>query len=252
MPIFQVLPRTELAQAAAEYITTKVEASIKLHGRCTLALSGGSTPRPVYELLAQPPFSQRIDWSKLHIFWGDERAVAPDDERSNYHMTKLALLDHVPIPPDHIHRMHGELEPQEAAAAYELVLQRLFGGDPVVGPPKEGFDLILLGMGENAHTASLFPGMRAVHETTKWVMAEFIPEVDMWRITLTPVVINAANTVAFLVAGADKAEPLREVIEGPPELDRLPAQIVAPSHGQLVWLLDEAAAARLQQTRSTS
>lgn len=241
-----------LTRAAAEQVVRHATEAIAASGRFTLALSGGSTPRPVYELLASDAFAPRVHWPKVQVFWGDERCVPPDDPESNYRMAREALLDHVPLPPENIHRIHGEDDPPHAAAAYARELQSVFGGDaergrtrgPTVGPAT-GFDLILLGMGDNAHTVSLFPGKAAVREQTRWVRAEYIEEVAMWRVTLTPVAINAAKNVTFLVAGARKAEPLREVLQGSFEPDRLPAQVVQPTHGQLTWLLDRAAASRL-------
>jgi 6-phosphogluconolactonase len=175
-------------------------------------------------------------------------------------MAREALLDRGPLPPENIHRIHGEDDPPHAAAAYARELQSVFGGDadrgrtrgPPLGPAT-GFDLILLGMGgDNAHTASLFPVKAAVREQVRWVMAEYIDEVAMWRVTLTPVVINAAKNVTSLVAGAGKAEPRREVLQGPFEPDRLPAQVVQPTHGQLTWLVDQAAASGMLPLDTTS
>ena len=186
----------------------------------------------------------------MEIFFGDERCVPPDNPQSNYFMVRTTLFDQVPIPAENIHRMRGEEEPEPAAAAYAGDLQRIFGGDANAGePPTEGFDLILLGIGDNGHTASLFPGLAAVSERKRWVMAQYVEVVGMWRLTLTPVVINAARQVAFLVSGADKAEVLHQVLEGPYQPVVLPAQIIKPHSGELRWLLDAPAAARLRQER---
>jgi 6-phosphogluconolactonase len=237
-----------LVRASAEQIADIAERAIATNGRFTIALSGGSTPRPVYALLATDEFSRRIDWSRVQVFWGDERCVPPNDPQSNYRMAKEALLEHVPLPEANIHRMHGEEDPTQAAAEYGRELQAVLGGDAEGGAPPAGFDLILLGMGDNGHTASLFPGKTALHEEKRWVVAEYIEAVSMWRITFTPVLINAAATVTFLIAGTQKAEVLHQVLEGPYQPDVLPSQIVKPLHGQLVWLLDKAAASRLTQT----
>jgi 6-phosphogluconolactonase len=182
----------------------------------------------------------------VQVFFGDERGVPPDDPRSNYHMVRTALLERVPLPAANIHRIRGEEDPERAAADYAATLQRTFGGDAAAGgPPPEGFDLILLGMGDNGHTASLFPGLAAVTERRRWVMALYVEVAGLWRITLTPVIINAARKTAFLVAGAPKAEMLHRVLEGPYQPVVLPSQIVKPTSGELHWLVDAPAAARL-------
>ncbi len=234
-----------LVQSAAERIVEISHEAVSKRGRFTFALSGGSTPRPLYSLLASDPFAAQIDWSLTHIFWGDERCVPPDDPQSNFKMARETLLDKVPLPAANIHRMHGEDDPEESAAAYEEELRTFFGVNPKDGSPREGFDFLLLGMGENGHTASIFPGTAAVSETIRWVMALYVQALSMWRITLTPVVINTSPNVTFIVSEAKKAERVREVLEGPFQPDRLPTQIVRPVHGRLSWLLDEAAAARL-------
>ena len=239
-----ISPSTEtLARAAAERVVVAAAAAIAARGRFVIALTGGSTPKVMYALLASSEFAGRIDWARVHAYWGDERCRPPDDPASNYRMARETLLDHVPIPASQVHRMRGEDDPNRAAAAYEQGLRALFpDGDP-------RFDLILLGMGANGHTASLFPRLSAVREAVRWVVAEYVAEVGMWRITLTPVAINAAAEILFLVAGADKATMLARVLEGPRLVDELPAQVVAPSAGTLTWLVDAAAAASL--TRDT-
>jgi 6-phosphogluconolactonase len=235
-----VLPSTEtLARVAAERVVAAASAAIAARGRFLIALAGGSTPKALYQLLATPEFAARIDWPRVHAYWGDERCRPPEHPESNYRMIREALLDHVPIPAAQVHRMRGEDDPVQAAAAYEADLRAVFPD----GHPR--FDLVLLGMGTNGHTASLFPHLTAVRERARWVVAEFVPEVAMWRITLTPVAINAAAEVLFLVAGADKAAMLARVLEGPRAVDELPSQVVAPEGGTLTWLLDVAAAASL-------
>jgi 6-phosphogluconolactonase len=248
MPKITVFPDNDsLVKGATDYIAGLATRAIAERGRFTLALSGGNTPKPVYALLATPEYRDRIDWSKVLIFFGDERCVPPGDPQSNYLMVKTALLDHVPLPPDNIFRIRGEDAPEKAAADYTDALQNTFGGDPVAGAPPEGFDLNLLGMGDNGHTASLFPGLAAVTETFRWVMALYVEVVGMWRVTMTPVVINASRQVAFLVSGAGKAGVLQRVLEGPYEPVVLPSQIIKPVSGELHWLLDEPAAAKLRR-----
>lgn len=230
-----------LASGVAERITELARQAIAERGRFTIALAGGSTPRPIYQQLAQ---ADNIDWTWVTVFWGDERCVPPDHQESNFRMAQEALLAHVPIPAAQIFRMRGEDEPQAAAAAYTRDLMQVFGGDPQAGPPPEGFDLILLGMGGDGHTASLFPGTPAVDEQVEWVVAQHIPAVDAWRLTLTYPVLNAARTVIFTVAGADKAARVQEILATQGQPDALPAARVRPV-GELIWALDASAAARL-------
>ncbi len=236
-----------LIQAAAEKVVRLCTEAIEENGIFTVALSGGSTPRPLYALLATGKFARSIDWSRLHLFWGDERCVPPDDPRSNYRMVRESLLDGVSIPPVNVHRIHGDEDPDAAAAGYEQELRTFFGSAGADGPPRVGFDLVLLGMGEDGHTASLFPGLPAVSEQMRWVLAQFVEVVSMWRITLTPVVINAAKHLIFLVSGTEKANRLCDVLEGPFQPERMPAQRIKPVRGRLLWLVDEAAAGRLKR-----
>ena len=240
MTAIRVLPDPPaLAEAAARHLVESAQSAIDTRQRFSLALSGGSTPRDLHLKLAGPPFRDEIDWSRVHIFFGDERCVPADDPQSNYRMAEETLLSRVPIPRQQIHRMHGELSPSDAAEHYARELQAYFGTEP----PR--LDVILLGMGDNGHTASLFPGLQAVHESTRWVVAEDVEAVGMWRITLTPVILNFAREVIFLVAGAAKASMLRQVLEGPFAPDERPAQIVRPAPGEVLWLVDAAAAAQL-------
>jgi 6-phosphogluconolactonase len=236
--------KNELVRAEAERIVTQAREAIRARGRCLVALSGGSTPRPLYELLATPRYATRIDWSRMHLFWGDERCVPPDHPDSNYRMTREALIDHVPLPPENVHRVRGEDPPEQAAVAYERLLRELFGPDD---PPARTFDLVLLGMGRDGHTASIFPGSAAVGETHRWAMPVHVETPrDMWRVTVTTVVLNAAADVTFLVAGPDKAPRLREVLQaGERSRPALPAQLVKPIRGALHWMVDAAAGAEL-------
>ncbi|MGI9147517.1 MAG: 6-phosphogluconolactonase [Chloroflexota bacterium] len=240
MTTIRVLPDPQaLADAAARHVVERAHLAIAERGRFSIALSGGSTPRDLHTRLSSPPLVGQIDWARVHVFFGDERCVPPEDERSNFRMADETLLSKAPIPRDQIHRVRGELPPEEAAADYDRQLRDFFGDEP----PR--VDVILLGMGDNGHTASLFPGLSAVREQQRHVMAEYVAEVSMWRITLTPVVLNLAREDVFLVAGAAKAEMLVRVLEGAYVPDALPAQVVRPSLGEVIWMVDAAAAAKL-------
>jgi len=187
------------------------------------------------------------DWSGVELWWGDERCVPPDDELSNYGMATRALIDLRGTPPAAVHRMRGELGPEEGAAAYERELRTAFAtpSGPPEPVPGRCLDLVLLGMGDNGHTLSLFPHAPTVHERARWVVHDTVDAVPPTRVTLTAPVANAARHALFLVSGTDKAPMLRRVLEGPTDVDALPAQLVAPTHGELTWLVDAAAAAEL-------
>lgn len=232
-----------LHRAAADQFVSVAASAIKARGRFAVALAGGSTPRPIYELLAQPSYASRLDWSRVHLFWGDERCVPPDDPRSNYAMVRRALLDRIAIPSDNIHRMRGEDEPHHAALAYERDLRAFFRTAQL-----PCLDLVWLGLGENGHTASLFPGTAALREQMRLVVAQYVEVVSMWRLSLTVPVINAAANVTFLVDGAAKAEILARVLTGRYEPEVLPAQLVQPTSGKLSWMVDAAASAQLPPT----
>jgi 6-phosphogluconolactonase len=249
MPKIAIYPDKEsLISNTADFVAELASQAIATRGRFTLALSGGSTPQPLYSSLATASYRERIDWSKVQIFFGDERCVPPDDSRSNYLMVRTALLDRVPLPAGNICRILGEVAPDQAALDYTEALRLTFGSDSVTGgPPLEGLDLVLLGMGDNGHTASLFPGLAAVTEPVRWVMAQYVEVVGMWRVTMTPVIINAARQVAFLVSGGQKASMLQRVLEGPYQPVVLPSQIIRPASGELYWLLDQEAAAKLRR-----
>lgn len=237
------------ARAAAVEIVRVAEVAQTTRGHFTIALAGGSTPRAVYELLASDEFLPRIDWSTVYVFFGDERCVPPDHADSNYRTARLALLDYVPIPIDHIYRMHGEMQPEQAASAYEGRLRTFFETRLDNAPLAARFDLVLLGMGDDGHTASLFPGTPALGELSHWVAAQYVEKLDAWRLTLTPPALNAAEEVLFLVTGAAKAPALAAVLEGPRDPQRYPAQLVQPASGNLTWFVDEAAAAQLRDSR---
>jgi len=246
------LDAASLAWAAAEHFVTLAAEAIAARGQFAVALSGGSTPHATYALLASEEFAAHVDWSRIHIFWGDERCVPPDHPDSNYRMAHETLLDHVSLPARNVHRIRGEINPKEAAADYERMLRSFFAQKPRGkgardDGPIPGFDLILLGMGADGHTASLFPDTAALHEQTRWVVAHYVDKLSAWRVTLSPVVINAAAHVTFVVSGAAKAEGLQEVLSGPYQPDALPAQIVRPTNGHLLWLADAGAAIHLEE-----
>ena len=247
MSKISVYPDNEsLVIGAADLIIDSAARAMAERGRFTIALSGGQTPLPVYARLAAAGSLKGVDWSRMLIFFGDERCVQPFDPRSNYLMVRTVLLDKAPLPRANIYRIHGEEEPEKAAQDYSNALRTVFGrASAERGPPSEGFDLVLLGMGDNGHTASLFPGLAAVAETERWVMASYVEAAGMWRITMTPVVINAARQVVFLISGEKKAEMLKRVLQGPFQPVVLPAQAVRPASGELRWLVDRPAAARL-------
>ena len=237
-----------LALGAAERILEVGNRAIASRGRFSFALAGGSTPRLTYARLATQPFVNRLDWSSTHVFWSDERCVPPDHPESNYGMARNALLDHVPIPNAQVFRIRGEIEPQRAAEEYETTLRTFFSAPaeaPGMPSSAAGFDLILLGMGKDGHTASLFPGTPAVHEKERWVVSHYVGKIASWRVTFTPPLINLSAHVFFLVSGADKAGRLKDVLTGPHRPETLPAQIVEPVSGELLWLLEQASTALL-------
>jgi 6-phosphogluconolactonase len=223
----------ELSRAAAREFAAKAEEAIEERGRFAVVLAGGSTPKAMYGILARN-YADHIAWSKVHVFFGDERTVPPDHEDSNYRMTSEALLDHVLV--GSVHRIKCELPPDEAASAYEEELRKFFGAEEL---PR--FDLILLGIGRDGHTASLFPETSALEGHDRWVVANPVPKLDTTRITLTVPVINAARTVVFLVAGEDKAGALKEILKGDADPREYPARLVRPPGGP-EWMLDRAAA----------
>jgi 6-phosphogluconolactonase len=229
----------ELARVAAEVFVARSGESVAERGVFTVALSGGSTPKLLYQLLANPnePFRDRIPWSKIQFFWSDERHVPPVHPESNYRMTHESFLAHVPVASENIHRIPSENpNPANAAAQYERTLIE------VTSSHLPQLDLILLGLGTDGHTASLFPGTEALTETTHLVAAPWVEKLKTHRITMTLPLLNNGATVLFLVTGKDKAEIVQEVLEGE---DKYPAQAVKPTHGQLIWMLDQAAANQL-------
>jgi 6-phosphogluconolactonase len=216
--------------AAATWIAMAVESSIRQRGHCALALAGGKTPRLVYQHLAARPLSERVAWESVAIYFGDERCVPPDDPESNFLMANETLLGRIPIPPSQIHRMEGERPDREASArAYERLLP-------------DQLDILLLGMGSDGHTASIFPRSRAVREQRRRVIPSTSPHPPAWRLTITPPVIRDARMIGVIVSGAEKAATLTRVLEGPPVPDELPVQLA----GDGFWFVDRAAARRLE------
>lgn len=238
-----------VCHAAAEAFCAAFEECAARGRRFRVALSGGSTPRRFHALLAAAPYRERIAWREVDFFWGDERALPPEHPDSNYHMARESLLDPLAVDPSQAHRMPAEADDIDAAAhAYQSEIADAFAVDPGGPPPR--FDLLLQGMGSDGHTASLFPGSAALAERRRWVVANEVSSPDAVgssrRMTFTYPLINAAERVVFLVTGAGKAGALAEVLEGPRDPSRLPAQGVSPATGSLLWLVDEAAAAELR------
>lgn len=230
-----------LSREAAGYVVRMIQQAIGTRGHCMLALAGGSTPQKLYGLLASKPYRDQIDWPVVEIFWSDERCVPPESDESNYAMARESLLNHVPIPASHVHRMPADLADRDAASqAYTVEMQRVFGRRDV-----PIFDLIQLGMGPEGHTASLFPHQDSLHEQHRLVMPVTVPKPPPPRLTFTPPLLNAARHVLFLVTGSDKAEALKAVLEDPYQPDEYPAQVVRPTDGEVTWMLDTAAAALL-------
>ena len=232
---------TALYAAAAEGFASLARDAIAARGRCHVAMAGGGTPQPLYQRLARPPFRDTLDWSRIDVWFGDERCVPPDSDRSNYHMVDQALLQNVAIPTANVHRMRGELPPPDAAADYADALRGVFGGRRI---PR--MDLILLGVGGDGHTASLFPKTPALRERDRWVCAQFVEAQQEWRLTLTYPLLDAAAALWVLAHGADKAAIVARVLDGPSLPSDLPIQAVAPVDGELQWWLDRASASGLR------
>jgi 6-phosphogluconolactonase len=245
-PEIQTVDNAEaLYRAGAAEFVRQAGAAVRVNGVFTVALSGGSTPKGLYGLLAtDPTLRVQVPWDKTHVFWGDERHVPPTDADSNYRMAHEAMLSKVPIPPAHVHRIKGENpDARQAAEDYEQTLRGFFHSSE--GQPPR-FDLVFLGLGPEGHTASLFPGTKGLHEGERLVVSNWVGKFYTDRITMTAPVLNNAACVIFLVSGGDKALPLKAVLEGPYEPEQLPAQLIRPQHGRLLWLVDQLAAHLLQ------
>ena len=229
------------AEAAARELVAAAADALHDHGAFRPAFSGGSTPRLLFQTLAGAAFRSLVDWTRSRIFFVDERCVPPDDERSNYRLARENLFDPLAIPPDNVFRMRGEDEPARAADAYEEVLRAEF---PRAGAPPH-LDFVLLGLGPDGHTASLFPGTAALAETRRPVVANSVSKFGEWRITLTLPVLNAARRTVFMVVGEEKRDVVAAVLRSERGSPSLPASLVRPTDGSLIWILDEAAAASL-------
>ena len=228
-----------LSHDFAKWLVDYIAETLSIQDRFTIALAGGNTPRRLYQLLASDKFRDQVEWKRIHFFWGDERFVPSSDDRNNAKMAFESLLNHVPLAKEQVYPMQTESDPHESAASYEKILHHYFDQH------NRTFDLVLLGLGDNAHTLSLFPGYKEVKETNKWVCAFFLKEDDIYRITLTAPVVNLASRVAFLVSGGDKAAAVYHVYAGEHDPDLYPAQIIQPFNSRLYWFCDEAAAADL-------
>jgi len=237
-----IFPDTNtLSQQAAQYIVRLASEAIVTRGRFTIALSGGSTPKILYGLLGTEPYRDQINWASVEIFWSDERCVPPDSADSNYALAQEVLLSKIPIPANQIHRMPADQPDREAASReYTSEMQRTFGTNGI-----PSFDLLQLGMGPEGHTASLFPHQESLHEQQRLVIPVTVPKPPPPRLTFTPPLLNAARHVLFLVTGSEKAEAVQAVLEGPDQPEEYPAQIVRPPKGEVVWMLDTGAAAKL-------
>jgi 6-phosphogluconolactonase len=229
----------ELSLVAAQLFVKAAQNAVASAGRFAVVLSGGHTPELTYRLLGQEPCRGRVNWQETHVFWGDERCVPRDDARNNAAMAFETLLDHVPIPRSHVHPIATEKSPEHAADHYEKLLREFFRDLPA------RFDLVFLGLGDNGHTASLFPHTPILDEQDRWVKEVYLAEQHMYRVSLTAPIINQAATVAFLVSGRNKSRVLRQVLLEPPRPQELPAQLIHPTDGDVVWLVDEDAAADL-------
>ena len=244
------LTPADVAAAAADRFASVAASAANARGVARIAISGGTTPKAMFALLADrtQPYFELVPWDKLHLFWVDERTVPPEHKDSNYGMTKAAMLDHVPLPAARIHRIEGELEPEVAASRYEAAIRTNFRLEGAESPT---FDLILLGMGDDGHTASLFPHTQAIHELGRIAVANRVEKMNTWRITLTWPVINQGRDVAFLIEGAGKPDILRDVLLGAYDPEAKPSQLIRPSTGKLTFLLDAAAAAALPNPSAT-
>ena len=239
--IVRVADAEALAQKAADTFRQMAQENIAQHGRFTVALSGGSTPKAMFALLASEPYRNAINWANVYIFWGDERCVPPDHADSNYRMTNEVLLAKVPVPPANVFRMQGEEEPAQAAREYSAQLRQFFQTESL---PQ--FDLVFLGMGTDGHTASLFPGTTALHAEANVIAVEnYVEKLKTDRITLTAATINQARTIVFLIGGTDKAATLNAVLHGTYQPELYPSQLIQPVNGTLIWMVDEAVGASL-------
>lgn len=231
--------KERMADALAEWICDKINTTLQVKEYFTWALSGGSTPQLLYKKLAEPPYKNKIEWSRIHIFWGDERVVPFTDERNNARMAFNLFLNAVTIPTKNIHVMRTDIEPNFAVDAYRDLMHSFFDNT------EKSFDLVLLGIGEDGHTLSLFPGSTIIEEHVHWVNSIYNTDQQMYRITLMPILVNRASSIVFMVEGEKKSKVLHQILQGPYQPKHLPAQIIKPKNGELHWFLDEAVAKNL-------
>lgn len=242
-PNLKIYPALEFEHKVVQRIVRTINEAIASRGRCLLALAGGETPKIVYRSLGNPPLRNRINWKFVHLFFTDERAVPPDDPESNYGMVHRELISYISIPPENIHRIAGEKQPELAAHEYEWDFKKLAGENKILR-----FDLILLGIGEDGHTASIFPETTAVDDQRAFAAAVFVPKFQCWRITLTLPVINNAREIFFLATGKNKSTILQQVLTAKSPDASFPATLVQPVDGKICWMLDEDAAMQLHSS----
>lgn len=233
--------KEKLSEEMTSWMCDLINSTLQDQEFFTLALSGGETPQMLYKKLASEEYKEKINWKRVHIFWGDERVIPFDDDRNNAKMAFKNLINQITIPPAQVHKMRVDIEPLFAAKDYENVLQTYFGNT------EKSFDLILLGVGDDGHTLSLFPGSLVVDEKQHWVNAVYNEKQKMYRITLMPSIVNKASHIAFMVTGENKSEILYRIIEGQYEPNVLPAQLIKPENGELHWFLDKVAAEKLNK-----
>lgn len=234
----RIFPNIEaLSKAAADFVLLTALQAVKNKNAFSIVLSGGSTPEKLYTLLAQSPYREEMPWTQTHVFWGDERCVPLNDERNNAHNAINTLLSRVPIPTQNIHRIQTNLPPEQAAIGYVNELEAFAHGNT------PSFDLVLLGMGDDGHTASLFPGTDVLEDQVSWVKEVYVPQHQMSRITMMPHLINRAHNILFLVSGSNKSKPLADILSNSHSVHRYPAQLIKPTNGKMFWFIDEAAAA---------
>jgi 6-phosphogluconolactonase len=231
--------KEEMSDHLVQWICDVITESLKTQEFFSLVLSGGETPKLLFKKLASAKFTEQINWKRIHIFWADERVVPFTDDRNNAKIAHELLINHIDIPSEQVHIMRTDIEPNFSVDEYRKLLHTFFDHTP------KSFDLVLLGMGDDGHTLSLFPGSPLIEEHRHWVNAVFVKEQEMYRITLMPLLVNKASKIAFMVDGANKAAVLKEVLEGEYMPTKLPSQIIKPADGELHWFLDEAAAKNL-------
>lgn len=242
-PVRDVYPNAdELARSVAEQIVDLASSAVDQHGRFVLALAGGSTPRALYQRLASEDYRDRLPWDRMHVFLGDERYVPLDHPDSNFRMVREVLLDHVPVPESRIHPIPTERAPADAARDYENTIRDVFG---VPEPEVPSFDLILLGIGADGHTASLFPETEAIDVDDRLVVENWVPQQDAMRITFTVPLLHRARTIILMAAGEDKAEAVARAIEAPRNLSETPSQCLRDAQGDVIMVLEHSAASRL-------